>query len=161
MSAFAESAKWERRDMQVRTRGSASLPSPAQSPVVSFPRPKHLATGHISPCRNPFAGIYVVQGKASGDCMDLACIANRCAPIIWPNASCAQQSARAKSHVVTKPKKAREPGKSSLRWPPPAPSVPPASSPPPSPAQLRSKRAKHIHEKSGLALPTAESPKTI
>jgi hypothetical protein len=28
---------------------------------------------------------------------------------------------------VTKPKKAREPGKSLLRWPPPAPSAPPAS----------------------------------
>jgi hypothetical protein len=48
-------------------------------------------------------------------------------PTTWPNANCAQRSSRARSHVVTKPKKAREPGKSSLRWPPPAPSAPPVS----------------------------------
>ena len=48
-------------------------------------------------------------------------------PITWPNANCAQRSSRARSHVVTKPKKAREPGKSSLRWPPPAPNAPPVS----------------------------------
>ena len=48
-------------------------------------------------------------------------------PTIWPNASCAQQSSRAKSPAVIKPKKAPVPGKSSLRWPPPAPSAAPPS----------------------------------
>jgi len=45
----------------------------------------------------------------------------------WPNANCARRLSHARSPVVTKPKKAPEPGKSSLRWLPPAPSAPPAS----------------------------------
>src|ERR1700756_3209623 len=66
-------------------------------------------------------------------------------PIIWPNANCGPQLSRAKYPAATKLLKAPEPGKSSLRWQLLAPSAPPVSSPP-SPAQPRSKRAKHEPE---------------